>query len=154
MTSKRYTFFSAVHLILIKECRVLLLRRFNTGYEDGKYSVPAGHIDQGERAKTAMVREVKEEAGLDISEDALETVHVMHRKGDDKERIDFFMSAKEWTGEPQICEEDKCDELSWYKLNELPENIIPYVKSALERIRRNDFYSEFGWDNDTISSSH
>jgi len=123
MASERYKFISAVHLILIKDGKVLLLRRFNTGYEDGNYSVPAGHIDQGERARTTMVREAKEETGIDISEDILEIIHVMHRMGDDQERIDFFMSAKEWTGEPRICEVDKCDELTWYELNKLPKNI-------------------------------
>lgn len=145
MASERYKFISAVHFILVKGGKILLLRRFNTGYEDGNYSVPAGHIDQGERARTAMVREIKEEIGLDICEEALKMIHVMHRLGNDQERIDFFMTAKEWTGEPSICEVDKCDELSWYKLNELPENIIPYVKSALEHIKKNEFYSEFGW---------
>jgi len=146
MVNERYKFISAVHLILIKDGKILLLRRFNTGYEDGNYSVPAGHIKQGERARTAMVREAKEETGLDIDEDALKTIHVMHRMGNDQERIDFFMSAKEWKGEPCICEKDKSDELSWYGLNELPENIIPYVKSALEHIETNEFYSEFGWN--------
>lgn len=145
MTSQRYKFISAVHLVLIRDSKVLLLRRFNTGYEDGNYSVPAGHINQGERAKIAMIRETKEETGLDIAEDVLKAIHVMHRMGDDHERIDFFMSAKEWVGEPCICEKNKCDELSWYELNELPKNIVPYIRSALEHIKRNEFYSEFGW---------
>jgi len=145
MTRERYKFISAVHLILIKDGKVLLLRRFNTGYEDGNYSVPAGHIDQGERARTAMVREAKEETGLDIDEDVLKIIHVMHRMGDDQERIDFFMTAKKWRGVPRICEADKCDKLLWFGLNELPDNIIPYIKSALEHIKTNEFYSEFGW---------
>src|SRR3989344_7178258 len=143
MASQKYKFISAVHLVLIKDGKILLLRRFNTGYEDGNYSVPAGHIDQGERARTAMIREVKEETGLNIAEEALETIHVMHRMGDDQERIDFFMSAKEYIGEPRICESDKCDELSWYVLDKLPNNIVPYVRSALEHIKKNKIYSEF-----------
>ena len=146
MTKERYKFISAVHLILRKEGKVLLLRRFNTGYEDGNYSVPAGHIDQGERARTAMVRETKEEVGLDLSEDALKTVHVMHRMGNDQERIDFFMAADTWNGEPLICETNKCDDLSWHVLSQLPDNMIPYVKSAMEHISRNEFYSEFDWN--------
>ena len=35
----------AVHLLLVKDNKVLLLRRFNTGYEYGNYSVVAGHVD-------------------------------------------------------------------------------------------------------------
>jgi len=33
------------HLLLFKDEHVLLLRRENTGYEDGNYGVVAGHID-------------------------------------------------------------------------------------------------------------
>ena len=47
----------AVHLFLVQDGRILLLRRYNTGYEDGNYSVVAGHIDGGEKLKSAMVRE-------------------------------------------------------------------------------------------------
>ena len=56
----------AVHLLLVKDSRVLLLRRYKTGYEDGNYSVVAGHIDGWEELKDAMIREVKEEAGIEI----------------------------------------------------------------------------------------
>ena len=145
MAGDRYKFISAVHLILIKKDKVLLLRRFNTGYEDGNYGVPAGHIDQGERAKTAMIREAREETGIKINESDLEVVHIMHRMGNDQERIDFFMTARKWTGEPRICEKNKCDELLWCDLDKLPQNVIPYIKSALKYISRNEFYSEFGW---------
>lgn len=146
MAKDRFKFISAVHLILENDGRILLLRRYNTGYEDGNYSLPAGHIDQGERATTAMVRETKEEIGIDISEGTLETIHVVHRLGDDQERIDFFMRADAWEGEPINGEQDKCDELFWCAMDDLPANIIPYVKSALSHIQNGVFYSEFGWE--------
>ena len=50
----------AVHLLLVKEGKILLLRRSNTGYEDGMYSIVAGHIDGDEDVKSAMIREAKE----------------------------------------------------------------------------------------------
>ena len=141
MPKERYKFIAAVHLILEKDNKILLSRRFNTGYEDGNYSVVAGHIDANERARTAMIREVKEESGMEINEDDLKIIHVMHRRGDDQERIDFFMRAKNWQGEPAILEPDKCDDLAWFELNGLPDNMVPYVKFALENIRDNNFYS-------------
>ena len=71
----------AVHLLLVKNDRVLLLRRYNTGYEDGNYSVVAGHIEGGEDLKTAMIREAREEAGIEILRSNLEVVGVIHFKG-------------------------------------------------------------------------
>ncbi len=134
------------HLILLKSNKILLLRRFNTGYEDGNYSVIAGHLDGNETFMQAMVREAREEAGLDLKPDMLEVVHVMHRKvpnGD--ERIDFFIRANKWTGEPTIMEPQKCDESRWFELNRLPHNVVTYVKLAIDRIGSGVLYSEHGW---------
>jgi ADP-ribose pyrophosphatase YjhB (NUDIX family) len=142
---KRYQFISAVHLFLFKQEKVLLLRRFQTGFEDGNYSVPAGHIDQGESAKSAMVREAEEETGIKIDKKELQMIHVMHRLGNDHERIDFFMTAEKWLGEPEICEKDKCDKLIWAEVDQLPENMVPYILSALKAVKAGRFYSEFGW---------
>ena len=77
----------AVHLLLIKDDRILLLRRHNTGYEDGNYSVVAGHIDGGEKLRSAMVREAREEAGIEISPSNLRVVGVMHLMGDRESRV-------------------------------------------------------------------
>lgn len=142
--SERFKIVAAVHLFLIKNGDVLLLRRFNTGYEDGNYSIPAGHIDGNETAIHTMVRETKEEAGIEIDPANLQVIHVMHRKST-QERIDFFLTASLWKGEPSLQEPDKCDELKWYPLSNLPSNVIPYVKQALDNFQAGVFYSEFGW---------
>lgn len=140
-----FKFISAVHLFLIKDGKVLLLRRFNTGYEDGNYSVPAGHIDGNERATQAMVREAREEVGIMINQNDLKMVHVMHRKKSMEERIDFFFVADKWQGNPKIMEPHKCDDLSWVPIDRLPQNVIPYVRTAVENYRNNTLFSEFGW---------
>ncbi|MEI9913427.1 MAG: NUDIX domain-containing protein [Candidatus Saccharibacteria bacterium] len=54
MSKDKFKLIPAVHLLLVDKDKILLLRRFNTGYEDGKYSVVAGHIDGGEAASSAM----------------------------------------------------------------------------------------------------
>jgi ADP-ribose pyrophosphatase YjhB (NUDIX family) len=135
---------AAVHLFLIRDGQVLLLRRFNTGYEDGQYSVIAGHLDGGEEVTTAMRREAREEAGIEIVPENLRVVGVMHRKSTE-ERIDFFLTATEWAGEITNREPTKCDELAWFDLDRLPENVIPYVRRALENYRRGRWFDSFGW---------
>jgi 8-oxo-dGTP diphosphatase len=142
---ERFKLVCAVHLFLIQEGNVLLLRRANTGYEDGNYSVPAGHLDGKEPVTQAMTREALEEALITIQPQELKVIHTMHRIKDDGERIDFFLTAEHWNGEPAIGEPHKCDDLSWWPLNNLPMNIIPYVRHALECHQRQITFSEFGW---------
>jgi 8-oxo-dGTP diphosphatase len=143
----RFAVVSAVHLLLVRDQHVLLLRRYNTGYEDGNYSVPAGHLDGGEPVSQAMAREAFEETGIVIDHADLSVVHVMHRATPGGERIDFFLSASRWVGEPTVREPDKCDELSWHPLAALPGNTIPYVAAALSAYRTSSRFSEYGWMN-------
>ncbi|MAG44442.1 NUDIX hydrolase [bacterium] len=145
MTKKRFKIIPAVYLYLIKNNKILMQRRFNTGYEDGNYSLVAGHLDGGETCREALVREVKEEANITLSIRDLKVVHVVHRKADDHERVDFFVKANKWQGDPKIMEPHKCDDLKWFALKNLPKNIIPYVKFAINKIQNKVFYSEFGW---------
>jgi mutator protein MutT len=113
---------------------------------DGSYSVPAGHIEGGETAREACVREVSEEIGLALSAETLRVAHVMHRYWDDEViYIDFFM-VSDASGEVQNLEPEKCDDLSWFSVDALPEDTIPYIRQAIEAVQRGEFYSESGWE--------
>ena len=140
----RHSFPSAVHVFLVREDQVLLLRRFNTGYEDGNYSVVAGHLNGGETVIEAAIREAKEEAGITIRSKDVRVVGVMHRKSND-ERIDFFVTTRVWSGELSNREPDRCDRIAWFPIESLPENTIPYVRRALENYRGAVWFDEFGW---------
>ena len=119
-----------VHLFFFRESQILLIRRFNTGFRDGEYSVPAGHLDGGEAVLQAAIREGKEEVGVDIAEQNMTFSTVMHRI-EDEERVDFFVQVHKWEGEPFNAEPDKCDDVRWVELNSLPDNTVPYVRQAL-----------------------
>lgn len=139
----------AIHVFFIKEGNILLLRRYNTGYEDGKYSVVAGHIEFGESILAGAKREIEEEVGLIVE---IENIHIcgsMHRKSDD-ERMDYFAYVNKWYGNIQNAEPNKCDKLLWVDFRHLPSNTIPYIKRAVELTVSNNFkgiwYDEFGWN--------
>ena len=144
MRTERFSLVSAVHLFLIQNDQVLLLRRRNTGYEDGNYSVVAGHLEGGEEVKAAAVREAREEAGIEIEAGDLEIVGVMHRLSDD-ERVDFFVRATVWSGQVSNMEPDRCDDLAMFDMDALPANVIPYVRQALENYRNGIWFDSFGW---------
>lgn len=141
---QRFKLVSAVHLFLLRGNQVLLLRRFETGYEDGNYSVVAGHLQGEEEVKAAAIREAAEEVGIEIAPQDVRIVGVMHRRCDD-ERVDFFLTASSWSGRVTNNEPDKCDQLAWFRMDELPKNMIPYVRRALENHRRGRWFGSFGW---------
>ena len=143
MVKERHKIIPASYFVLIKNNKILLQRRFNTGYEDGKYSIVAGHVDKGETFTEAIIREVKEEAGIILQAEDLSVVHVMNRNIQDDERIDVFFIAEKWTGNIENKEPNKCDDLSWFDLDDMPDNVIPYIKEAINHIKNKIIYSEF-----------
>ncbi len=140
----RLKFPVTVHLFFLRGDQVLLLRRFNTGYRDGEYSLPAGHLDGGETVVAAAIREANEEIGVRILAQDVRFSSVMHRREDD-ERVDFFGEIRTWQGEPVNNEPHKCDELRWADINSLPQNTIPYIRQALKNHFNGIRFDEFGW---------
>lgn len=133
-----------VHLFFIRENKILIARRSNTGYRDGEYSVPAGHLDGEETVRAAAAREAEEEVGVRIEAGDIRFSSVMHRiEGD--ERVDFFVHVREWRGEIVNAEPDKCDDLRWVDFDSLPENTIPYVRRAIANHLNGVPFDEFGW---------
>ena len=126
-----------------RSSKILLSRRYNTGYRDGEYSLPAGHIEKAEFATTAAIREAKEEVNVTIQPKDLIPAHIMHRHCGDHERIDFFFCVKKWTGKITNSEPNRCDNLEWFSFDELPENVIPYIRVAVDNYRKGNFFSEF-----------
>ncbi len=134
---------SVVFLVLKRSNEILLLRRYNTPWLKGYYSLVAGHLDGGETAKQAMIREAKEEANIVLKPEDLTVVHVMHRMRSGKEFMDVYLEADMWEGEVENREPERHDNLGWFHVDQLPEPFLPEVKYALENIARGIFYSEF-----------
>ena len=139
----------ACFVILRKGNKVAMVLRKNTGWMDGYYGLPAGKVEYFEHFTAGAAREAKEEAGVDIAESDLACVHTAHRHGEDgdvfMDWVDVYFEAQTWQGEPHNAEEEKSERLDWIDLLNLPDNIVPSQKAALEHIAKKSFYSEFGW---------
>ena len=132
-------FKSAVHIILINDNKILLQKRKGSKLWPGYYALPAGHIDEGETQYEALVREAKEELGIEINPNDIINNYVVLRRNffeiDGKilePYIDYYFEIKKYNGVPKIIEEDKCDELLWADVNNLPEPFINYEGVFLE----------------------
>lgn len=145
--SDHYKSLVAVSVILIKDKKVLLLRRANAGWRDGEYNLPSGHLEDNESIIEAAVRETKEECDITVKPMDLHLVHVSHRKTNHA-YVDLYFRAYAWHGEPRLTEEDKSDEILWAELDNLPDNTVDFVKEALKQIEDHEIYSQFGWKND------
>ena len=134
MEKERYRSLVAVYLIAINDRQeILLLRRANTGYRDGYYDMPAGHLEKDETLRQAAIRELKEETGLSASEDDLEFVELIHRMStNERVYLDVFFQVKRWKGEAAIMEPSKCDDLNWFPLEALPENVVPHQRQVMQ----------------------
>ncbi len=145
-TKERFKLIPEVYLILVKDRKILLSRRFQTGYEDGNYSMVAGHADGNETMREATIREAKEEANITIDPLKLKHILTMHRWCGDHERIGFYFTTDKWDGEIKNTEPHKCDDLSWFSLDQLPENTLPYIQTVIDCYKKGINYCEFGWD--------
>jgi len=147
MIQERYKIGSFVSLILRKDDKVLLIRRFQTGVEDGMYGCAGGGLDPDETIAEAMIREAAEELGIIVKKEDLKVVHVVHRKKSaEQQNIGFFFESSVWQGMPENKEPHKCDDIQWFCINELPKNTQPAFKHVVSMIGKKIFYSELGWE--------
>lgn len=128
----------AVYMIIEKDGECLFLRRYLTGYEDGKLSLPAGHIEKNETPYEATIREANEELNIIIDPQSIEIQHVCYRYK--VNRIDYYVKVIDWTGALRNNEPNKCSELIW--LTEPNYEVIPIVKDSILNIRKGIMFSE------------
>jgi len=139
----KHTVVVDLHLILREGAKILFGLRKNTGFSDGMYHLPAGHLEDNETILTGTAREAKEELSIDIDVPDLELVHTMHQRSG---RVSLFFEVARWSGEVTNAEPDKCERLSWIASDRLPPNLVPYARAALEKIQLGYRVSVFGWD--------
>ena len=142
--SKRFKSVVCTDILLKKEKSgknyILLMKRQNTGYDDGKYELPGGHLEQGEDLYDALIREIKEELCIDVRREDISIIHLMHHYTG--ERLNFIFEVNGEKIEPKIGEPEKCSELRWVDINKLPNETTDKVKKIVKNIKANIFYDK------------
>ncbi len=133
MSQIKEMFKSAVHMIIMNNDKLLIQKRKGTKLWSGYYALPAGHIDVGENQYVALVREAKEELNIEINPKDITNSYVVLRRNyfeiDGKKLepyINYYFEISKYQGVPSIVEQDKCDELIWADINDLPNPFINY----------------------------
>ncbi|MEV4112813.1 NUDIX domain-containing protein [Nonomuraea sp. NPDC049695] len=136
----------SVHGETHSRTHVLLARRKGTGYGDGLWHLPSGHLEAGESVTEAAVREAGEELGVVIDPADLTFAHVMHRA---PERVGLFFATRKWTGDPYNAEPDKCSELAWWPVDALPRGeMIGYPAAAIANVLDGAPFALYEWSPD------
>jgi 8-oxo-dGTP pyrophosphatase MutT (NUDIX family) len=150
----RFVVVPAAYVFLLRDgadgTEVLLQLRQRTGYMDDHWAAAAaGHVEKGETALDAARREAMEEIDVDDLDLSFVTTMSRTRGGEPiDERVDFFFTARSWSGEPRIVEPAKCADLRWFPLDALPDPVVPHELVVLRGIIEGDVppYTTFGFD--------
>lgn len=144
MKKEKFKIPTASHLFLTKDNEILLHLRKNSSFEN-MYGIVAGHLNGGESAIDCIIREAREEAGIDIKREDIKIATVSHSNANNNEYVQFFFFCNKWSGDIKNMEPEKCAELVFFPINDLPENTVPYVRKAIESAFNNVSYFELGW---------
>ncbi len=114
---------------IVREGRIVLIKRL-TAPEAGHWNLPGGKVDFLERVEDAVVREIREEIGVDIA--ILRPLGVAEMIGiDDQHWVSPVYLARILAGEPANREPTKLAEVAWFALDAPPE---PLALAARETI--------------------
>ncbi|MEO8862946.1 MAG: NUDIX domain-containing protein [Candidatus Saccharimonadales bacterium] len=126
--------------------KVAFVLRENTGWMDGMYGLPGGKVEKGESFTAGIIRETKEEVGVDLKPEQLKQVMTVYRRSDDMDWVGVWFEVGQWDGELFNAEPQMHTKLDWLDLDELPENMIPYLRYCFEQIKDGNNYAEYGWE--------
>lgn len=148
--AKRFKIKIAACLLLMDQEKICLQRRQGTGIDDGWYTVPMGGVESEERPMETVIREAKEEIGVDLYPEGVRLGHAMYRRHRMPDgyvffQQDLFFCVSKYRGEVENLEPHKADDVRFFPLLGLPEKLTPHVKQAIGCALRGEIYSEFGF---------
>jgi 8-oxo-dGTP diphosphatase len=114
--------------VIIKNGMTLLAKRKGS-HGSGRWGSMGGHANFGETPRETAIREAREELGIEIGN--LRFVSCESIVGPGKHYLDVSFLADIVSGEPQIMEPDKIEEIGWFPLDRLPEPLYQPVNNGV-----------------------
>jgi 8-oxo-dGTP diphosphatase len=123
-------------IIINKEGRIFLARRGpKAKNEQGLWEFPGGSVEFGETLAEALQREMYEEYGIEISVGELIDVadHILQQEHQHWVSPTFICQII--SGEPYIREPEKCTEIGWFGMDQMPKELTQITRLNLEHYR-------------------
>lgn len=108
-----------IDAIIVKENKILLVKRSAKLTNPGKFATPGGFLGRDENTEEAVKREALEETGYKIKVESLFTItDKPDRKNEDRQNVNFTFLAVplEKVSDP----DDEVSEVNWFDLEDLP----------------------------------
>lgn len=129
-------------LIVRKDNQILLGLRGKRRYGAQTWGLPGGHMEHGERLVETARREAQEELGAHINPSELRLISIVDSYTPGKEHhvhVTFEVRDPKW--EPRNTEPEDCDELRYFPLDNLPENIFPPHREIIKNYLAGKLYT-------------
>lgn len=140
----------AVFAIIIKDNHILLQQRLGHINHLQFDMAASGHLEPNETIKDAIIRELKEEINLIVKPTDIDFVllnHCHYKEANTTYHNSYFV-VHHYSGVPKIMEPEKIATLQWFPLDQLPDNLSPDRKLALDAYLRGESFVTFGFDGD------
>ncbi len=111
--------------------QVLLAKRKNS-YKEGYFGLPGGRVEGPELLTDCAIRELAEET--DIRAVKLEFAGVVREWQGEYSFVHFVFVCQEWEGIPINNEPDKAEPWQWYKIDALPDPVLPGHYACLKLV--------------------
>jgi len=108
---------------------ILLQQRGPHSYLAGYWDLPSGHGERGESFRDTAIRELKEEVNIDGKPEDLRLVHI-DQYFVEVDYVNFVFVLDTWSGDPKVCEPDKCSAVGWFAEDSLPERCVNVVRAV------------------------
>ena len=90
------------------EGKILLAKRPQGKSMAGLWEFPGGKVEEGEAPESALVRELKEELGIDVEPGALRRLTIVSHAYQDFHLLMSLFLCREWRGAPRGREGQEC----------------------------------------------
>jgi len=105
--------------LVIKDNKILLVKRALSLTNGGKYALPGGFLDRDETVEQGIIREIKEETGYQSNKVTLFKINTdPNRIGEDRQNVDFVFIVE--AGEKISNSDFEVEKIQWFSLNKLP----------------------------------
>ena len=129
-----------INCIIENEKNEILLAKRKNRFGAGTYSLIGGKLKIGESFEACAKRELKEELGIEVQEKELEVINLVNQvEPGGKHFVQIGILVKGYAGIIENKEENKCEELAFFNINNLPELFFA-TKANIELYKRKQFY--------------